>query len=146
MRGKGVHDLAEELLGLIDSIDGVPEAKAFVRLAGIGGAKASAVCAALELGRRLYGVRDKNIASPGDVWPVVSHWADRKQERLVCCGLNGAHELIAVRVVSVGRVNETVVGPFSNKYRPISPIGFRRKPRVKTVRPGSRPSATAQGA
>ena len=109
MRGKGVHQLAEEVLALLDSRQGMPDAEALGRLAGIGGAKASAVCAALELGRRLYGTRDKKIASPGDVWPIVAHWSDRKQERFICCSLNGAHELIAARVVSVGLVNRTVV-------------------------------------
>jgi DNA repair protein RadC len=110
-RGKGVHELAEEVLALLDSGRGIPEADALGRLAGIGKAKASAVCAALELGRRLYGVRERKIASPGDVWPIVAHWSDRKQERFICCSLNGAHELIAARVVSVGLVNRTVVHP-----------------------------------
>ena len=111
MRGKGVHELAEEVLGLLDSPKGAPDAEMLARLAGMGGAKASAVCAALELGQRLYGSRDKKVSSPGDVWPIVAHWADRKQERFICCSLNGAHELIAARVVSVGLVNRTVVHP-----------------------------------
>jgi DNA repair protein RadC len=111
IRGKRVHELAAEVLALIDSGGGVPEAKALVGLSGMGEAKASAVCAALELGRRLFGVRDRKVASPGDVWPLVSHWSDRKQERFICCSLNGAHELIAARVVSVGLVNRTVVHP-----------------------------------
>jgi len=111
MRGKSVQELAQEVLGLLDSSKRVPEAEALARLSGIGGAKASAVCAALELGRRLYGVRDKRISSPAEVWPVVAHWADRKQEKFICCSLNGAHELIAVRVVSVGLINKTVVHP-----------------------------------
>jgi DNA repair protein RadC len=111
MRGKGVHELAEEVLGLLDSSKSVPDAEMLARIAGIGGAKAGAVCAALELGRRLYGNRDKKISSPGEVWPIVAHWADRKQERFICCSLNGAHELIAARVVSIGLVNRTVVHP-----------------------------------
>jgi DNA repair protein RadC len=90
----------------------VPDAEMLGRLAGIGGAKASAVCAALELRRRLYGTRDRKVSSPGDVFPLVSHWVDRKQERFICCSLNGAHELIADRVVSVGLVNRAVVHPF----------------------------------
>jgi DNA repair protein RadC len=65
----------------------------------------------LELGRRLFGVREIKVSSPGDVWPLVSHWSDRKQERFICCSLNGAHELIAMRVVSIGLVNRTVVHP-----------------------------------
>jgi DNA repair protein RadC len=111
MKGKSVHELAEEVLGLLDSSKRAPDAEMLARLAGMGGAKASAVCAALELGRRLYGSRERKVGSPGDVWPIVSHWADRKQERFICCSLNGAHELIAARVVSVGLVNRTVVHP-----------------------------------
>ena len=111
MRGKGVFDLASEVLALIDAASGLPDTAELGRLSGMGEAKAGAVCAALELGRRLYGVRNVKVASPGDVWPIVSHWADRKQERFICCSLNGAHELIATRVVSVGLVNRTVVHP-----------------------------------
>lgn len=111
IRGKGIHELAGEVLALIDSTRGVPEAKALSALSGMGAAKAAAVCSALELGRRLFGVREIKVSSPGDVWPLVSHWSDRKQERFICCSLNGAHELIAMRVVSIGLVNRTVVHP-----------------------------------
>jgi DNA repair protein RadC len=69
----------------------------------------------LELGRRLCGARDKKVTTPGDVWPIVAHQADRRQERFICCSLNGAHELIAARVASVGLVNQTVVHPFIYK-------------------------------
>ncbi len=110
-RGKGVFALSEEVLGFIDSAKDLPPAAALGKLSGMGEAKASALYAALELGRRLYGHRERRIGSPADVWPIVSHWADRKQERFICCSLNGAHELIASRVVSVGLVNRTVVHP-----------------------------------
>jgi DNA repair protein RadC len=110
-RGKSVGELAEEVLGLLDSAAALPPADALGRLAGMGEAKACALYAALELGRRLYGSRERKVGSPGDIWPIVAHWADRKQERFICCSLNGAHELIAARVVSVGLVNRTVVHP-----------------------------------
>jgi len=110
-RGKGVFELSEEVLGLIDSAKSLPPADAVGKLSGMGEAKACALYAAMELGRRLYGHREPRIGSPGDIWPIVSHWADRKQERFICCSLNGAHELIAARVVSVGLVNRTVVHP-----------------------------------
>jgi DNA repair protein RadC len=110
-RGKGVRVLADEVLELLDASAGLPEAALMRKLPGIGEAKACAVTAALELGRRLYGLRDKRIASPKDAWPLIVHWADRKQERFVCCSLNGAHEVIAIRVVSIGLVNRTIVHP-----------------------------------
>jgi len=110
-RGKGVRALAEEVLELLDASAGLPEAALLRKLPGMGQAKACAVTAALELGRRLYGLRDKRIASPKDAWPLVVHWADRKQERFICCSLNGAHEIIAIRVVSIGLVNRTIEHP-----------------------------------
>jgi DNA repair protein RadC len=113
VRGKSVQELAAEVLDLLDESGGgrPPETDKLAALHGMGMAKASAICAALELGRRLYGTRDRKLAKPSDVWPVVAHWSDRKQERFICCSLNGAHELIAARVVSVGLVNRTVVHP-----------------------------------
>lgn len=114
-RGKGVRALADEVLELLDGGRAAPEADLLRRLPGMGEAKACAVVAALELGRRLYGLRDKRVSSPRDIHPLVAHWADRKQERFVCCSLNGAHEVLAVRVVSVGLVNRTVVEPFFAK-------------------------------
>ncbi len=110
-RGKKVTELSEEILGLIDSTTCLPSAEALGSLSGVGEAKACALYAALELGRRLYGPRDHRITSPKDVWSIVSHWSDRKQERFICCSLNGAHELIAARIVSIGLVNRTVVHP-----------------------------------
>lgn len=110
-RGKKVHALAGEVLDLIDGSRVPPEAAILKRLSGMGEAKACAVSAALELGRRLYGLQDRRIASPRDLYPLVSHWADRKQERFICCSLNGAHEVIAIRVVSMGLVNRTIVHP-----------------------------------
>jgi len=110
-KGKRVAELAQEVLSLIDSARTLPPAEALGRLSGVGEAKACALYAALELGRRFFGARDLKIGSPGDVWPIVAHWSDRKQERFICCSLNGAHELIAARIVSVGLVNRTVVHP-----------------------------------
>jgi len=110
-RGKDVAALAQEVLGLLDSSRAAPESAVLERIGGMGTAKAGAVAAALELGRRLYGCRETRVSSPAEVWPLVVHWADRKQERFICCSLNGAHEVIASRVVSVGLVNRTVVHP-----------------------------------
>jgi DNA repair protein RadC len=110
-RGKGVGKLAEEVLELVDREPAPPGTELLRRLPGMGGAKAGAVAAALELGRRVYGLRERRIASPADLWPLIAHWADRKQERFICCSLNGAHEILAIRVVSLGLVNRTVVHP-----------------------------------
>jgi DNA repair protein RadC len=114
-RGKNVVTLAEEVLALVDDLRPSPEIEVLRRLGGMGEAKACAVAAALEFGRRIYGLRERRIVSPRDIWPIVAHWADRKQERFICCSLNGAHEVIAARVVSMGLVNRTVVHAFLSR-------------------------------
>lgn len=110
-KGKGVLALAEELLSLVEPGSVPPDPAKLRSLSGMGEAKATAVAAALELGRRLYGIRERRISGPRDLHPLIAHWADRKQERFICASLNGAHELIAIRVVSIGLVNRTVVHP-----------------------------------
>jgi DNA repair protein RadC len=120
IRGKGVAALADEVVDLIDVAGKSPDPALLKKLLGMGEAKACAVAAALELGRRVYGPSETKVSSPRDLWPLVSHWADRKQERFVCCSLNGAHEVLALRVVSIGLVNRTVVHPREGFADPIT--------------------------
>lgn len=108
---KRVSALAQEVLGIIDKGSAELEVAALKNLSGMGDAKACAIAAAVELGRRFYAIRDKRIAMPRDVYPLISHFADRRQEHFLCLSLNGAHELISVRHVSSGLVNKTVVHP-----------------------------------
>ena len=110
-RGLDVRGLAREILGRIDREREPPSAEALARLPGVGPAQACRVAAVLELGRRLYGFRERRISGPRDVFPLVSHWADRAKERFAVLTLNGAHEVLAARVISVGLVNRTVVHP-----------------------------------
>jgi DNA repair protein RadC len=65
----------------------------------------------LEFGRRRYGAFSMRIKKPVDIFTLVRHYADRKQERFISLSLNGAHEVLAVRVVTIGLVNKTIVHP-----------------------------------
>lgn len=78
---------------------------------GMGPTKATTVMAAMELGRRYAGYQSRKVHTAADVYPVIQHFSDRKQEQFICVSLNGAHEVIAVRVVSVGILNRTIVHP-----------------------------------
>ncbi len=109
--GKGVRALASEVLAAMDFSTAIPSIEALAALPGLGRARACRLAAAFELGKRFYGVRERRIASPEDAWQLVRHFDDRKQERFICCTLNGAHDVIAVRVVTVGLVNRTIVHP-----------------------------------
>lgn len=111
IKGKNVSALANDLAGTLDAQGGVPDAKALQALSGLGTAKACAVAAMVEYGRRRWGPCGARVKTPGDAYPLVRHYADRRQEHFICISLNGANETLAVRVVTVGLVNRTIVHP-----------------------------------
>jgi DNA repair protein RadC len=80
-------------------------------IAGLGPAKTSQIVAAFELARRRIASDGVKIREPGDIIPLITHLADRKQETFICISLNGAHEVIASRIVTVGLVNLCQVHP-----------------------------------
>ncbi|MDR0656162.1 MAG: DNA repair protein RadC [Treponema sp.] len=111
IHGKPVEVLSHDLLEKLDREKEIPAVKELCRLSGIGDAKACMVAAALELGRRRYGAQGTRIRHPSDIYNLVRHNADRKQERFICLSLNGAYEVLAIRVVTIGLVNRTIVHP-----------------------------------
>jgi DNA repair protein RadC len=111
IRGKNVTVLAGEVLDLLEHEKEVPPIKEFTKIPGLGETKAAAITAMLELGRRYWGPTKTRVKNPADIYDLVRHYANRKQERFICISLNGAHEVLAVRVVSVGLVNRTIVHP-----------------------------------
>jgi len=69
---------------------------------GVGLAKAAQILSAFELARR-YLIKDKvKIAGAQDVMPLLADITDKKQEHFVCISLNGAHEVIKKRIVTIG--------------------------------------------
>ena len=111
VRGKNVKKIAIDLLNFLDNNKDIPSIKEISLLAGIGQAKACSVAAMLEFGRRRYGPVSVRIKQPVDIFTLVRHYADRKQEKFISLSLNGAHEVMAVRVVTIGLVNRTIVHP-----------------------------------
>jgi DNA repair protein RadC len=111
IRGKNVMALAEELLELLDRHKEIPPVEEISRLGGMGKSKAAAVAAMLEFGRRRWGAPGTRIRHPQDIYAVIRHIADRKQERFISISLNGAHETMSVRVVTIGLLNRTIVHP-----------------------------------
>jgi DNA repair protein RadC len=111
IKGKNVTMLAKELLERLDQDKGIPPVQELARIGGMGESKASAVVAMLEFGRRRWGSTGLKINHPSDIYNIVRHHADRKQERFLCLTLNGAHEVLEVRVVTIGLVNRTIVHP-----------------------------------
>ncbi len=78
---------------------------------GIGQAKAALVEAAFELVRRRIKPEGVKIEDPKDVLPLVRHYCGRKQEHFICVSLNGANEVLNVRVVTIGLIDRSHVHP-----------------------------------
>jgi DNA repair protein RadC len=111
IRGKNVTILAAELLRLLNSSKDIPLVKELSGLSGLGTGKACSVAAMLEFGRRRYGSFGLRVKHPAEIFTLVRHHADRKQERFISLSLNGAHEVLGVRIVTIGLVNRTIVHP-----------------------------------
>ena len=110
IRGKNVSILAQELLLMLDKRKDIPAMKELTGHKGLGDAKACTVLAMLEFGRRKW-ASGQRIRQPGDIYNLIRHYADRRQERFICMSLNGAHETLAIRIVTIGLVNRTIIHP-----------------------------------
>jgi DNA repair protein RadC len=110
-KGRDVLTVASDCLGIIDGSPQTLELEKLTNIAGVGLAKASLLVAALEFVRRRIRPLGTKVRSALDAYPLLRHYADRRQEHFICISLNGAHEVIAIRVVTIGLVNATQVHP-----------------------------------
>jgi len=110
-RGMDVMTLAGKLARVIDEKGLGVQAEDLTSLEGIGDAKAALILAAIEFARRRIKPEGAKIETPADLLPHIRNYADRKQEHFLCASLNGANELLNIRVVSIGLIDRTQVHP-----------------------------------
>jgi DNA repair protein RadC len=113
-RGSQKNDVLALSRKIIKSIDAKGldfQAGDILDIDGIGVAKATAISAAFEFVRRRIKPEGLKIKFPVDVLPLIQHYGDRKQEHFICISINGANEVMNVRVVTIGLVNKTHVHP-----------------------------------
>jgi DNA repair protein RadC len=108
---KDVMTLASELLPVIDGNNGVPDVAELEKMTGLGKTKASMIAAMLEFGRRRWGIRGRRVNHPSEIFYIIRHYADYPQERFLTLSMNGAHEILATRVVTIGTANKTIIHP-----------------------------------
>ena len=114
--GKGsaqtdVMTLAARLAKVIDEKGLGVRAEDLTGFDGVGEAKATLLLAAIEFARRRIKPAGVKIETPADVLPLIRHFADRKQEHYLAVTINGANEVLNVRVVSIGLINRSPVHP-----------------------------------
>ena len=109
--GTDVMALAGKLARVMDEKGLDVRSEDLMQLASIGDAKATLLLAAIEFARRRIKPEGVKIEMPADVLPLIRHYADRKQEHFLCTTVNGANEVIAVRVISIGLADRSPVHP-----------------------------------
>lgn len=109
--GMDVMTLAGKLARLIDGKGLAVTAEDLTQFEGVGDAKATLILAAIEFARRRIKPEGTKIETPADILPLVQHYADRKQEHFLCATINGANEVLNVRVVSIGLIDRSPVHP-----------------------------------
>lgn len=110
-KGHPVAKVALKVREIIDRRNGGLSFEELAAVPGIGRAKGTLILAALEFARRRIRPEGHKICEPKDIIPLVQHLADRQQEHFVCISLNGAHEVIKTRIVTIGLVNAAHVHP-----------------------------------
>ena len=106
-----VSILAREVLKVLDNKNGGLEINDLEALPGIGQAKAGSIIAAIEFSRRRIRPEGIKIKCPEDVLPLIQHYAQKKQEHFLTISLNGAHEVLHTRCVTIGLLNSSQVHP-----------------------------------
>jgi DNA repair protein RadC len=114
--GKGtpkldVMTLAGKMSKVIDEKGLEVQADDLTGFMGVGEAKATLILAAIEFARRRIKPEGVKIETPADVLQLIRHFADRKQEHFLTITINGANEVMNVRVVSIGLIDRSPVHP-----------------------------------
>jgi DNA repair protein RadC len=111
--GRGVARLGRALARRTPAELSTWSTERWMHVAGIGPARAAALVAAFELGRRAVErpLASAAIRGPEDVLAQVRDLARARKEHFVVLLLNARHELQARETVSVGSLNASIVHP-----------------------------------
>jgi DNA repair protein RadC len=110
-RNEDVLSLSDKLVNVIDRKGLNFSVQDFMSVDGIGSAKAALIDAAFEFVRRRIKPEGLKITFPVDIMPLIQHYSDRKQEHFLGISVNGANEVMNIRVITIGLVNKTQIHP-----------------------------------
>ena len=110
-KGMDVRTIAKAVAGLIREYKAGLTLDHLQAVPGVGLAKAAQILSAFELARRHLLKDTVKIAGAKDVLAQMADIIGKQQEHFVCLSLNGANELIAKRVVTIGLLDQSQVHP-----------------------------------
>lgn len=109
-RNQTVHEQALHLSGV--GLQALAEASPEELAAhGLGEARAAALAAAFELGRRRYGAGGPPVSSPEEAYVQLQDLAQARKETFKALYLDGRRRLLRAEIVSVGTLTATLVHP-----------------------------------
>ena len=106
-----VLDLSSKILRTFEGRLASATVEGLLTIPGVGQARACQTVAALELARRHLSKGRTALREAEDALPFLQGIRAKKQEYFVCLSLNGAHEVIESRVVTVGLLDTNQVHP-----------------------------------
>jgi DNA repair protein RadC len=112
--------LSQQVLSVLNSSNEDDLIEKLNLIDGMGYSRSLQIAAALELGRRRKGYLKSVINEPADIVPYVKHFCIEPTEHFVTATVNGAHELLSIRVISVGTINRTLIHPREIFAQPVA--------------------------
>lgn len=104
-----VEELSVQVLETVMSSNYENLIENLTKISGIGKTKALVIAAALELGRRQNRNPKTVLSHPREIVPYVQGYAILPTEHFLCVTLNGAREILSIRVICTGSGNMAVL-------------------------------------
>ena len=106
-----VEKLASIVMNKITESDSENLIEELMSIKGMGKSRALSIAASCEFGRRRNLHNNALILHPSDIIPFVRNYSIYPKEHFLCISLSGGHEIIEIRVISIGTVNKALVHP-----------------------------------
>lgn len=106
-----IRVVAQKLTGVLRSKRGGLSLNDVSEVPGVGLAKGAALLASFELARRRIDNATLKVRKPRDLLPLLHDLKGKKQEHFVVVTLNGNHEVLHSRTITVGLANYCQVHP-----------------------------------
>jgi DNA repair protein RadC len=103
--------LSSNILKYLVTCNFNPDIQSLKEVPGLGLAKSCLLISAYELFKRRIIPQKHTISSPKAVPSLVNHLLEKNQETFIVISLNGAMNVIAIRVVALGTLNSCPVHP-----------------------------------
>ncbi len=105
VKGVCFSKLAKKILKILK--EGNISYEEMIKIKGLGNVKTIQIISAIELGRRIYDFRNKDIIVSNSqlAFNELKYLVQKKQEYLVCLFLNARYELLSKKTIAIGTVD-----------------------------------------